>query len=94
MSTTLKELIEKATPAYAKTLRLMLENVASREETAVALLHARCSPATMKLVLEALEGIAKQRPIKPDHWTPCGQCEDNIEICREALAALNGEEQP
>ena len=34
----------------------------------------------------ALRKIAAQKPEKPDYWTPCGQCDSNIEDAKDALA--------
>ena len=33
-----------------------------------------------------LRKIAAQKPEKPDYWTPCGQCDSNIEDAKEVLA--------
>ena len=36
--------------------------------------------------------ISKQRPEKPDHWTPCGQCEDNISNAKDIIDAARAKE--
>lgn len=41
-----------------------------------------------------IEKVSKQKTSKPDYWTPCGQCDDNIEAAKELLADRTQPEQP
>lgn len=39
--------------------------------------------------VEALRYISAQKPEKPDHYTPCGQCDRNIDEAKEAVSAYD-----
>jgi len=41
--------------------------------------------ATHNGLLAFVQRVAAQRPEKPDYWTPCGQCGDNINTAQELL---------
>jgi len=79
---TLRELIEQATPD-AKKPRSFSD--AAREEVA-----ARCSPETMRMVLEALESCSTVET--RDGWLD-HQSHDEYSV-QKALKALNGGTQP
>ncbi|MFX3547656.1 hypothetical protein V8918_02700 [Ralstonia mannitolilytica] len=36
---------------------------------------------------EFITEVAQQKPEKPDHWSPCGQCRNNAERAQDLIAA-------
>lgn len=42
---------------------------------------------------EFITEVAQQRPEKPDHWSPCGQCQHNAERAQDLIEAAPAQQQ-